>query len=94
MKVGSRRIWLYWLLLLLPTLVVGGGMWWLLARERARLDQQTLAAFETRRSAVEARARLIAENVELLVGDVQNGLMTTLREVPVTGADTFLDEWQ
>lgn len=94
MASGSRRVWLYWLLLLLPTLVVGGGMAWLLTRERARLDEQTSRAAESRRAGVEARARLIAENVELLVGDVQNGLMVTLREVPAIGRSGFLDDWE
>jgi len=92
---GSRRVLLYWVLMLLPTLAVGGGVLWLLSREQARLKEQTRAAVEARHAAVAARARLIAENVELLVGDVQAGLMTTLREVPVgKGRDGFLDDWQ
>ena len=95
MTSGSRRVLLYWVLLLLPTLAVGSGVLWLLSREQARLDEQTRAAAETRRAAVGARARLIAENVELLVGDVQNGLMATLREAPVGSArDSFLAEWR
>jgi two-component system, OmpR family, phosphate regulon sensor histidine kinase PhoR len=95
MTSGSRRVLLYWALLLLPTLAVGGGMIWLLGREQARLNEQSRAAAETRKSAVEARARLIAENVEVLVGDVEAGLMSTLREVP-EGAKrgSFLKEWQ
>ena len=92
---GSRRVLLYWVLMLLPTLAVGGGVLWLLSREQARLQAQTRAATEARHAAVGARARLIAENVELLVGDVQAGLMTTLREVPEGGArDGFLNDWK
>ncbi|MDF3057872.1 MAG: two-component sensor histidine kinase [Rariglobus sp.] len=95
MTSGSRRVLLYWVLLLLPTLAVGGGVLWLLGREQARLNEQTRMAAETRREAVGARARLIAENVELLVGDVQSGLMTTLREAPVGNArEPFLAEWR
>jgi signal transduction histidine kinase len=95
MTSGSRRVLLYWVLLLPPTLAVGGGVLWLLGREQARLDAQTFAAAETRREAVGARARLIAENVELLVGDVQSGLMATLREVPThSRRDSFLVEWR
>jgi two-component system, OmpR family, phosphate regulon sensor histidine kinase PhoR len=94
MTVGFHRGVFYWLLLLVPTLAVGGGALWLLRREQARLDEQAVAAAESRRAAIEARARLIAENVELLVGDVQAGLMATLREVPATNPDAFLDDWE
>lgn len=96
MTSASRRVLLYWVLLLLPTLAVGGGVLWLLSREQARLDAQTRAALETRQAAVGARARLIAENVELLVGDVQTGLMATLLEAPEDNAKlaTYLAEWK
>lgn len=96
MTSGSRRVLLYWVLLLLPTLAVGGGVLWLLRREQARLTVQTRAAAETRQAAVGARARLIAENVELLVGDVQSGLMATLLEAPEDDAKlaTYLADWK
>jgi two-component system, OmpR family, phosphate regulon sensor histidine kinase PhoR len=94
MTVRFHRGVLYWLLLLVPTLAAGSGALWLLRREQARLDEQAQAAAESRRAAIEARARLIAENVELLVGDVQAGLMATLREVPPANPDAFLDEWE
>lgn len=96
MTSGSRRVLLYWVLLLLPTLAVGGGVLWLLSREQTRLDEQTRVAVETRQSAVGARARLIAENVELLVGDVQSGLMATLLEAPEEEAKLadYLAEWK
>ena len=96
MTSGSRRVLLYWVLLLLPTLAVGGGVLWLLSREQARLEAQTRAATEARREAVGARARLIAENVELLVGDVQNGLMSTLLEAPEdeTRLKEYLEDWK
>ncbi|WP_238991334.1 sensor histidine kinase [Rariglobus hedericola] len=75
---------------------MGGGVLWLLGREQARLDEQTRAAVETRQAAVGARARLIAENVELLVGDVQSGLMATLLEAPEDESrlDGYLAEWK
>lgn len=95
MTSGSRRVLLYWVLLLLPTLAVGGGVIWLLGREQTRLDEQSRAAQEARKAAVGARARLIAENVEVLVGDVEAGLMTTLREAPADdGRAGFLKDWQ
>lgn len=94
MTSGSRRVLLYWVLLLLPTLAVGAGVLWLLSREQGRLDEQTRAAVETREVAVGARARLIAENVEVLVGDVRAGLMATLREAPAGDElDGYLNEW-
>ena len=96
MTSAARRGLLYWVLLLLPTLAVGGGVLWLLAREQERLDAQTRAALESRKAAVSVRARLIAENVELLVGDVQTGLMATLLEAPADDAElvAYLAEWK
>jgi signal transduction histidine kinase len=89
----SRRIFLYWLLLLVPTLAVGAGALFLLRKEQARLDAQARAATALRHEAVAARARQIVENVELLIGDVQSGLMTTLNEAPAEGTTAFLDSW-
>ena len=94
MSPTSRRIFLYWLLLLVPTLAVGTGAIVLLHREQARLDEQARSANATRIAAIEARARLIAENVELLVGEVESGLMVTLADAPPTAPDAFLDEWE
>jgi two-component system, OmpR family, phosphate regulon sensor histidine kinase PhoR len=87
-----RRIFLYWLLLLVPTLVVGGGAMVLVRREQARLAERGAYADEARRAAIAARARLIAENVELLVGDVQNGLLDTLAADPGSEVDLFLED--
>ncbi len=91
---ASRRIVTYWLLLLVPALLVGGGAIQLLRREQARLAEQTAEAREARRTAVAARARLIAENVELLVGDVQAGLLDQLAAEPGETIDDFLTAWE
>jgi signal transduction histidine kinase len=91
---SPRRITLYWLLLLLPTLAVGAGALLLLHRERARLDEQARAVAGTRTAAIAARARLIAENVELLIGDVERGFMSTLRDIPAANPEAALDEWE
>jgi signal transduction histidine kinase len=90
----SRRIFAYWLVLLLATLAVGGSAWILLQREQRRLARSDALALESRVAALEARGRLVAENVELLVGDVQNGLLDTLAEVPEPDLAAFLSEWQ
>lgn len=92
MSPASRRILAYWLLLLIPTLGVGIGAIVLLRREQARLADRAAYADEARRAAVTARARLIAENVELLVGDVQTGLLDVLSEEPASGLDGLLDQ--
>lgn len=94
MTATTRRLWFYGLLLLLPALAVGGLALGLLAREQARLAEREQAARESRRAAVETRARLIAENIELLVGDVQSALMETLREAPAAEPRAFLVEWR
>lgn len=93
MLAPSRRIFLYWLLLLLPTLAVGAGALYLLQKEQARLDEQAKAATSLRREAIAARARQIAENVELLLGDVQAGLMTTLMQTTEENPEGWLDAW-
>ena len=94
MSTASRRILAYWLLLLVPTLVVGIGAIQLLRREQARLAAQEANAGEARRAAVAARAGLIVENIELLVDDVQSGLLETLAAMPVAGLDAGLDLWE
>ena len=94
MPAAARRLWLYGFLLLLPALAVGGLALSLLAREHSRLAEREQAAIQSRRAAVETRARLIAENIELLVGDVQSALMTTLLEAPAAEPRAFLVEWQ
>jgi signal transduction histidine kinase len=90
----SRRIFLYWLLLLVPTLVVGAGAIHLLRREQARLAEQGAHADEARRAAIAARARLIVENVELLVGEVEAGLLDALAAEPGGNLDLFLEQWE
>jgi len=89
---ASRRILLFWLLLLLPTVGVGIGAIVLLRREQARLTEKATYADESRRAAVTARTRLIAENVELLVGDIQTGLLDLLATESPGGVDQQLDQ--
>ncbi len=91
---ASRRIFFYWLLLLVPTLVVGGVAIQLLRRERARIAVQGAYAEEARRAAMTARARLVVENVELLVGDVQAALLDTLATEPEAELNEFLKQWE
>ncbi len=93
-RSATRRLWLFGLLLVLPALAVGGLALGLLAREQARLTEREGAAREARQAAVEARARLIAENIELLLGDVQAALMNTLLEAPAAEPRRFLTDWQ
>lgn len=90
----SRRIFLYWLLLLVPTLVVGGAAIVLLQRERDRLARQGAYAEEASRAAVAGRARLVAETIELIAGDVQTGLLDALAAEPDGGVDRLLARWE
>lgn len=94
MSPVSRRIFTYWLLLLVPTLLVGGGAIQLLRREQARLAEGSAEAEAARRAAITARARLVAETVELLVGDVETGLLDTVAAEPAEGLDGFLARWE
>lgn len=94
MSSVSRRLLTYWLLLLVPTLLVGGGAFQLLRREQVRLADREAYAGEARRAAVAARAGLIVENAELLIGDVQTGLFDTLAAMPAGGLEAELALWQ
>lgn len=94
MTPTSRRIFAYWLLLLLPTVGVGLAAIYLLRREQARLEERASYADEARRAAVAARARLITENVELLIGDVQDGLLEQLGNEPSASLDRLLDQME
>lgn len=94
MSHASRRLWLYGLPLFISAVVVGGLALGLLAREQTRLAEREALAYESRRAAVEARVRLIAENIELLVTDVQTTLMTGLLGVPEVDARDFMDGWR
>lgn len=90
---ATRRVWFYWLLLLLPTLAVGIGSIPLLRREQARVAAQSLEATEARMAAATARARLIVENLELLAGDVQDGLLDQLATPAEDQLPAFLEQW-
>lgn len=94
MTATSRRLLIYWLLLLAAALGVGAGAWLLLQREEARIAIRKSSAESARRAALEARAQLVAENVELFVGDVEAGLLDTLTEVPAATMEAFLDDWE
>jgi signal transduction histidine kinase len=85
---------LYLLLFLVPTLAVGAGTLWLLHREQQRLNEQNRAADAARIAAIDARARLIAENIELIISDVETGLMTALSETPRDNPGAYLENWR
>jgi len=92
----SRRVYLYWLLLLVPTLAAGWVHFGCSNGSRSGWTSRRERRLESRQASIQARARLIAENVELFVGDVQTGLMKTLREVPANSAaaGAFSDDWE
>lgn len=90
---SPRRIYLYWLLLLLPTLAVGGGSVLLLYREKARLETTAAAARDTHLAAIVGRTRLVAENADLLVGDVRDALVNSLRELAPAEEAGFFIRW-
>ncbi len=94
MTHATRRLWFYGLPLFFSALVVGGLALGLLAREQARVEEREAAAYESRRAAVEARVRLIAENIELLISDVQATLMAGLLSVPEADAQDFMTGWR
>lgn len=88
-----RRVWLPWLLLLVPTLLIGAVALWLLWQEQSRIDT---AAGQVRRSAeaaTHARAQVAADNIELLVSEIRDGLLRELAETPERELEPLLANW-
>jgi len=78
-----------WLLLLIPTLMLGLGALYLLKGEEARLASSAQATASDRISA-------IAGNFDLAIGEVKDGLVETLRNLPRDGfiqQSDLLEEW-
>lgn len=94
MSPAARRTVAYGLLLILPALAVGGAAILLLRKEQQRLAGQQATAGEARRTAATARAGLIVENTELLVGDVEAALLESLAQMPATDIDAALAQWE
>jgi two-component system, OmpR family, phosphate regulon sensor histidine kinase PhoR len=93
-SLAVRRLYLYWVLLLVPTLAIGAAALVLLKRERERLEERVAAADLARRTAIEARAQIVAENASLLVDEIQQGLLATLAEFPPARLDEALDHFE
>ena len=83
----SRAILLYWLLLLAPTLGAGFFMLRLLRHEGERLAMAETAALQN-------RARVLADDVGLLVAETRDGLMEALRALPVDDSGAALRAWE
>jgi len=81
------RLLIAWLLLLIPTLLLGIGALRLLGSEEARRNDGV------RQMALE-RVQAIADNLDLGVGEVEEGLMLTLRQFGGENAALLLDDWK
>jgi signal transduction histidine kinase len=83
----SKLIILAWLLLLIPTLLLGVGALRLLQSEEARLAAAG-------RAAARDRVGAIADNIDLAIGEVQDGLLETLRTLPQDDLAGRLEAWK
>jgi signal transduction histidine kinase len=83
----SKLIILAWLLLLIPTLLLGVGALRLLRSEEARLASSG-------RAAARDRVGAIAGNIDLAIGEVQDGLLETLRTLPQDDLAGRLEAWK
>ncbi len=84
------RLLTTWLLLLVPTLILGLGALYLLKGEEARLASSARATASDRISA-------IAGNIDLAIGEVKDGLVETLSNLPVDDfmqQTDLLEEWK
>lgn len=76
-----------WLLLLIPTLLIGVLSLKLLRNEQGRLAESNL-------SAARQRAATIAESLDLAVAEVKDGLLASLRQMPVDDLENSLEDWR
>ena len=76
-----------WLLLLIPTLLIGALALKLLRNEQGRLAESNL-------SATRQRAATIAESLDLTVAEVKDGLLASLRQMPVDDLENSLEDWR
>jgi signal transduction histidine kinase len=76
-----------WLLLLIPTLLIGALALKLLRNEQGRLAESNL-------SATRQRAATIAESLDLAVAEVKDGLLASLRQMPVDDLENSLEDWR
>jgi len=88
-----RRVWLPWLLLLVPTLLIGAAALWLLWQEQRRIDTAAAEVRQRAETALRARAQLAADNIELLVSEIRDGLLRELAETPESDLEALLANW-
>jgi len=88
-----RRVWLPWLLLLVPTLLIGAAALWLLWQEQRRIDMAAAEVQQRAQTALRARAQLAADNIELLVSEIRDGLLRELAETPESDLEALLANW-
>lgn len=83
----KTRLIIAWLLLLIPTLILGIGALRLLENEESRLTGQA-------RETAQSRILAIADNLNVSITEVQNGLLDTLRNLPREDLVEQLDDWK
>lgn len=93
MKPARRKVWLPWLLLLVPTLLIGAVALRLLWQEQRRIDEAEADARTRASLATRDRAQIAADNIELLVAEIRDGLMRELAETPAENLDALLANW-
>ncbi|HLP08571.1 MAG TPA: HAMP domain-containing sensor histidine kinase [Opitutaceae bacterium] len=93
MSPAPRRVWLPWLLLLVPTLLIGGVALRLLWLEQRRIDEAASEVQQRAEVAVRARAQVAADNIELLVAEIRDGLLRELAETPEGDLEALLANW-
>lgn len=93
MKSARRHIWLPWLLLLVPTLLIGAVALRLLWLEQRRIDEAETEASARAVAALRDRTQVAADNIELLVAEIRDGLLRELAETPPENLEALLANW-
>ncbi len=85
--MAKRSILLYWLLILIPAIIISSAAFRLLYHEQERINRLSI-------SAVEDRARVIGETLQVTIDAVEDELTNSLLDIPEDYLQTTLLDWE
>ena len=83
----TRSILLYWLLILIPAIIISSAAFRLLYHEQERINRLSV-------SAVEDRARVIGESIQVTIDAVEDELTRSLLDIPEDNIQATLLDWE
>ncbi len=85
--MAKRSILLYWLLILIPAIIISSAAYRLLYHEQERINRLSV-------SAVEDRARVIGESIQVTIDAVQDELTRSLLDIYEDNIQATLLDWE